>query len=70
MRRFFRFPPVSFKSLNLSDTAVPLGVIGDVAQHRDGLQGDLKLQSSALHLQLLHRVKGMIDLSDRKTPLQ
>lgn len=46
--------------LNLSDspdTVIPDGVIGDVAQHRYSLQGNLKLQCSTLNLQLLQQLE-------------
>ena len=49
---------------------LPVGVICDVAQHRNSLQRDLKLQCNTLNLQLLQREKRkliVINLRERKT---
>lgn len=47
---------VNFSSPN-PDTVLPVSMVSDVAQQRQGLQGDLKLQCSTLILQLLQQVK-------------
>lgn len=45
---------------SISAGAPPLNVICDVAQHRQGLQSDFKLQLSVLHLQLLHQAENSV----------